>query len=99
MTKAPQHLSPEARRHWSRITRAYELTPDGALTLQTALENWDLSQSARELMASEGIVVKGKRHPAQEIAKSANILFLRAMRELGLSMGEPGPVGRPPSGF
>jgi phage terminase small subunit len=99
MAKAPAHLSPAAKKHWSRITREYELTSDGALTLQTALENWDLSQTARELMAAEGIVVKGRRHPAQEIAKSANILFLRALRELGLAMEGPGPMGRPPAGF
>jgi len=94
--KPPVHLSLEARRHWNRITAAYEITADSAMILETGLANWDMAQEARELLRREGMVVDGKRHPAIEIVKQGNATFLRAFRELGLNLAPPGDVGRPP---
>jgi phage terminase small subunit len=95
--KPPKHLSPEARAFWEQVVEDYELTPDGALYLRAALENWDRSQQARETIAKEGMTLDGKKHPAIDIEKQAYGLFLRAMRALGLDVIPPGslPVGRP----
>lgn len=95
--KCPSSLSLAARRHWNRITKEYELTPDAAMILQTGLENWDMAQDARNKIREEGIVVNGKRHPAIEIQKLGDMIFLRSMRELGLNISDPGDVGRPPN--
>jgi phage terminase small subunit len=94
--KCPNSLSLTARRHWNRITKEYELTSDAAMILQTGLENWDMAQDARRQIREQGIVVNGKRHPAIEIQKLGDMIFLRSMRELGLNISEPGDVGRPP---
>ena len=97
--KTPKHLSPEAKRHWNRLMKEFELTTDTALILQTGLENWDCAQEARRLIREQGMLVKGRRHPAFEVQKNGDALFMRSLRELGLNRGEPGEVGRPPSGF
>lgn len=94
----PKHLSAESKRTWRRIASEYELTPDAAALLQVALENWDRAQAARELVNLEGLVIDGKRHPGTDIEKQAYGLFLRAMRQLGLDIAQPGPVGRPAGG-
>ncbi len=94
--KCPANLSSDARRHWNRITAEYELTSDAAMILETGLASWDMGQQARELLRREGLVLGTKRHPALEILKMADTTFLRAMRELGLNISDPGDVGRPP---
>jgi len=96
LMKCPVHLSIDARRHWNRITAAYEITADSAMILETGLANWDMAQVARELLRKEGMVVDGKRHPAIEVQKLGDMIFLRSMRELGLNIAPPGDVGRPP---
>jgi phage terminase small subunit len=94
--KCPTNLSNAARLHWQRINREYELTPDAAMILETGLQNWDMGQDARALLRKDGLVIGTKRHPALEILKMADTTFLRAMRELGLNISDPGDVGRPP---
>ena len=98
--KAPKHLTPDARKHWNRIQAEFELTADTALILQVGLENWDQGQEARRLIREQGLILgNGRRHPACEVQKNADALFMRSLRELGLNRGEPGEVGRPTSGF
>lgn len=92
----PKNLSLAARRHWARITRDYELTSDAAMLLETGLANWDMAQDARKLLRKEGMVLNGRRHPAIEIQKLGDSLFMRAMRELGLNISDAGDPGRPP---
>jgi phage terminase small subunit len=93
----PEHLSPETRAFWVQVTEDYELTPDAAMILRTACENWDRAQQAREAVAQHGLLIEGRRNPACDIEKVAYGLFLRAMRQLGLDVIPPGslPVGRP----
>lgn len=93
---APKHLSVEARRHWIRIVSEYELTPDAAMILETGLSNWDMAQEARRLVREQGMVLNGRRHPALEMQKLGDMIFLRSMRELGLNISDPGDTGRPP---
>jgi phage terminase small subunit len=97
ISKAPSHLSVEMRKFWSVVTKEYELEVEALLTLRAACENWDRAQQARELVTKEGLVMSsGKRHPALDIERQAYVLFLRAVRALGLDIVQPGPVGRPP---
>lgn len=93
--RPPEHLTAESKHTWRRISREYELTPDAALLLRGALECWDRAQSARELVTREGLVIDGKRHPGCDIEKQSYGLFQRFMRQLGLDILAPGPVGRP----
>lgn len=97
MTKPPKHLSAESKGHWRRISKEYDLTPDAALLLRCALEQFDRAQSARAMVDAEGLVIDGKRHPACDIEKQAYGLFQRFMRQLGLDIAPAGPVGRPPA--
>ncbi len=98
--RPPKHLSDEGKRFWRAVAREFELTPDSALILRAACENWDRAQQAREAIAKDGLVLNGRRHPALDVEKQAYSLFLRAMRALGLDILPPGslPVGRPPIG-
>jgi len=92
---APLHLSAEMRRFWKSVTDEYELEDDALLILRTACEAFDRAQTARELIAREGMIVNNRRHPAVDIEAQSQSLFLRAMRALGLDVVPPGPIGRP----
>lgn len=97
--KPPKHLSADSKRVWNRIDREYNLTPDAGELLAVALANRDRAEQARELVDREGLVLDGKRHPAVDVEKQAYGLYLRALRQLGLDIEPPGPVGRPPGGI
>lgn len=95
MTTPPKHLSRESRAYWKHVAEQYEITLDAGILLRAALENWDRAQQARVLVAAEGIVKDGKRHPAIDIEKQAYGLFHRFMRQLGPDLASGDPVGRP----
>jgi len=92
----PLYLSAEARRFWKRVNDDYELEPSALLVLKTACEAHDRAQQARRLIANEGMILGSRRHPATDVEATAQGLFLRAMRQLGLDIEQPGPIGRPP---
>ena len=92
---APLYLSAEMRKFWKRATGDYELEADAKLILKTACEAFDRAAQARELIAKDGILLNNRRHPAIDIEAQAQGLFLRAMRQLGLDIEPPGPIGRP----
>ncbi len=95
----PRHLSKETRAVWRRLNGEYELGDDAQLILRAALESWDRAQEARRLVSRQGLMTpEGRRHPGCDVEKQAYSLFLRAMRQLGLDIVEPGPPGRPPGG-
>ena len=94
--KAPIHFSEKARQLWKSIHEEYELEPEAGELLRVALENLDLADKARELLRTEGLVVNGKKHPASDAVKLHDGMFLRAIRQLGLDVVAPGPMGRPP---
>jgi anthranilate phosphoribosyltransferase len=93
--KAPAHFSEKTRKLWKDIHQEYELEPEADELLRVALENLDLADKARELLRAEGLVVDGKRHPASDAVKLHDGMFLRALRQLGLDVVAPGPIGRP----
>lgn len=94
--KAPKHFSEKARKLWRTIHQEYELEVESAELLRVALENLDLADRARELLRTEGLVVSGKKHPASDAVKLHDGMFMRALRQLGLDVVQPGPMGRPP---
>ena len=94
--KAPSHFSQKSRQLWKSIHADYELEPEAAELLRVALENLDLADQARGLLRTEGLVVNGKKHPASDAVKLHDGMFLRAIRQLGLDVVAPGPIGRPP---
>lgn len=89
-------MSGEMKRFWRSITGEYEMEADALMILRAACENFDRAQQARELVLAEGLTVNGRRNAAIDIEKQAYGLFLRSMRQLGLDVVAPGPVGRPP---
>jgi hypothetical protein len=92
---APMHLSAEMRRFWGQVTDDYELERSALLVLKTACEAHDRAQDARRVIANEGMIVNNRRHAAIDVEATAQGLFLRAMRQLGLDIEQAGPVGRP----
>ncbi len=95
MVTTPKHLSLAAKREMRRLEAEYEFGPDQRMILIVGLEGWDMANTAGELLRTEGLVVKGRRHPAAELQKQGTQTFLRCMRELGLNRGEAGDIGRP----
>lgn len=87
---APSHLSAKAKRLWAAIWEEYDLDPEAAEILATALTNLDIGDSAATLVRREGLVVDGKRHPAADLVKVHHGLWLRAVRQLGLDIVAPG---------
>lgn len=83
------------REFWRRVVSDYELPSDALLILRTAAEAWDRAQQARLEIAQDGLVLNGRRHPAVDIEAQSQSLFLRAMKQLGLDIEPPGPIGRP----
>ncbi len=92
----PAHLSAEMRKFWRRVVSEYELEADALLILRTACESFDRAQRARLLIAKEGMVLGNRCHPAINIEQTSQRIFLVAMRQLGLDIDPPGPIGRPP---
>ena len=93
---APMHLSGEMRKFWKLVNDDYDLERSALLVLKTACEAHDRAQEARRVIAVEGMIVNNRRHAATDVEAQSQSLFLRAMRQLGLDIEQPGPVGRPP---
>ena len=101
MQKPPEHLSPAARRLWTKITGEFvDFDAYAFLVLRTALESWDRLQEARKILDEEGCFYNAgalkREHPAARVEKQSRDGFLAALRLLGLNLAEPGDVGRPP---
>jgi hypothetical protein len=93
--KIPTHFSAKSRKLWKSINAEYQLEVEAAELLRVALENLDLADQARELLRNEGLVIDGKKHPASDAVKLHDGMFLRAIRQLGLDVVQPGAMGRP----
>lgn len=101
--KTPAHLRPPTRDWWRTVVSTYSLEEHHVCLLTLACESLDRVEQAREIIAKQGPVVLDRfgsvrRHPAVGIELDNKIAFVRLIRELGLDVAEPGPIGRPPSG-
>jgi hypothetical protein len=81
---------------WRKVNDEYELESDALLILRTACEQFDRAQQAREDIAKNGFSIGNRVNPALAVEKVAVGLFLRSVRQLGLDIVAPGPIGRPP---
>jgi hypothetical protein len=94
--RPPDCLSTKSKGIWKAVVNQFELEAEALQTLQVALENLDLADTARNLLRVDGLVVNGKKHPASDSVKLHDGLYLRALRQLGLDVIAPGLLGRPP---
>jgi phage terminase small subunit len=70
------------------------------MLLEAGLRARDRRDAALALVANEGLVIqdgkgRSRAHPALGIAKDAELVLLRAWRQLGLDVAAPGKPGRP----
>lgn len=90
-TTPPEHLSAEAKRLWGELRADFCLDDSaGLMLLRSALEAFDLAQTARRLLAKEGPVMKdrwgqAKPHPAASIERDARTQMHGALRLLKLA--------------
>jgi P27 family predicted phage terminase small subunit len=89
LPRAPKHLSAESRRQWDAIVKEWLLGTDGLLLLRGALESWDLYQSMRKQVMTEGAVVISpvgtmRKHPAATVMADAFTAYRTSFRQLGL---------------
>jgi phage terminase small subunit len=96
---APDHLQPATRIWFESVIADFALDQHHVRMLVLAAEAWDLSQQAREQLASAGITFMDQNgnpraHPAVAIERDARLAFVRIIRELDLE-GETLPAPRP----
>ena len=100
--KPPKHLDAAGRAYWRAVLRSYELEDHHIAILATACEALDRAAQAREVIQKVGILIAPKsggivrQNPAIRVEKDAQLVFLRAQKELGLDIEQAGPMGRPP---
>ena len=88
-----KHLSNDGKKLWHRLHDCHAIDDAGGLVaLDSLCEAYDRIASARAVLASEGLVVKGhsgpKAHPATVIEHNARVSLHAALRLLRLSPGE-----------
>ena len=88
---APKGLSPDAIRIWRRLTAAFHFDNEPAhqLLLETALLAFDRMHQARELIASQGLLVPNRYkqsipNPLLAIEDRSRRAMLAALAQLGL---------------
>jgi phage terminase small subunit len=95
----PRGLSAAAKATWATIHQGWSLDDSARELLTVYLEARDRKIAGQALIAQEGMVIptgKGTRlHPAIAAVEKAEVCMLRAWRQLGLDVAQPGPVGRP----
>ena len=82
----PPYLSVKATTLWKETLDEYLLSPEMLETFRIAVENMDLADSARALLRKDGLIIANKKHPAADLVKLHDGLFLRSMRQLGLDV-------------
>lgn len=95
--KAPDTLSPDAKKIWQKIVQEFEITHDALLILESALVNWDLSQAALRDIRERGAIVNGRRNQSLEVLRITTGLMLRSLKQLGITPSNP--VGRPSENY
>jgi P27 family predicted phage terminase small subunit len=101
-TRAPGHLSREAKKIWKEVIFEYLIEDVAGLRiLRVALESFDRAQAAREQIDREGMTVTDKfnqvkPHPLLPIERDSRAAFLAGLKALNLDL-EPlrDRTGRP----
>jgi P27 family predicted phage terminase small subunit len=96
--KPPGHLSRQAKALWRKIAAESDVDAAGAVLLDTLCEAWDRMHQARELIASQGCIVREKTaagneklrpHPAIAQEHQAAQTMMKAWRLLGFDQMPP----------
>jgi phage terminase small subunit len=92
--KAPAHLRPDTRAWWQSVHQDYDLGEHHSRLLLLACEAWDRCCQAREILATDGIVIGGREaavrpHPCIAIERDARIAFARLIAQLSLDAEPP----------
>lgn len=104
-SRAPSHLSDEARQFFDEIANDYGINDTAGLQiLRTAIEAFDRMQGARRIIEADGLTItdkfgQTKAHPLLSVERDSRTGFLSAIGKLNLSVEPilPGP-GRPSGG-
>lgn len=97
--KPPKHLGPEGRSYWRAVERRFALEEHHYAVLQAACEAKDRAAEARELIASQGMLIGGdggrmaRANPLLRVERDAWTAFLRAEKQLGLDVDAPSEFG------
>jgi hypothetical protein len=94
-------LRPETREWWQTTVESFDLDPHHQKLLRLAAEAWDRCQTAREIIAKEGMVYidrfKAPRaRPEVAIERDSRLAFARLLREVGLDAAGDPESPRPP---
>lgn len=103
--RAPQRLSPEARKLWRTLAGEYGIADEaGQVILTTALEAFDRMRAAQLRIEQDGTVTTDrfgqlKAHPLLTVERDSRSQFLAALKQLNLDV-EPlaDRAGRPAGG-
>jgi P27 family predicted phage terminase small subunit len=101
--RPPQTLSPAAKRWWTLILSAYEIStngddPAGLLLLETALRAFDEMEKAQAIVKRTGPMLRdrfgqAKLNPMVLVARDARMGMLRAIKQLNLDIAPGAPLG------
>jgi hypothetical protein len=87
---------------WRSLHESHDIDTPSRVLLEVALRASDRAAQARELIARDGLIVAAGRdgkssraHPALGALKEAEMVLLRAWRQLGFDQAPPGHVGHP----
>jgi len=99
--RAPRHLRAATRVWFESVCEGFELEGHHERLLQVAGESWDRAQAAREAVKRHGLVYRDrfgapKPRPEVAMARDAMVVFMRAVRELRLDVGQPAEDERVP---
>jgi P27 family predicted phage terminase small subunit len=88
-TDVPAHLRPATADWYRQVVRTWVLDAHHERILQAAAEAWDLSQSAREVLARDGLTVPTrdggcKAHPLLTVATVARAHLASFIAQLDL---------------
>lgn len=92
VTKAPKHLSPEAKKWWQRIMETYDISDDGGQwILQTACEAYQRMSECKAILDRDGLTVEDrhgqkKPHPLIPAERDARAAMLSALKQLNLDL-------------
>lgn len=90
--KPPSHLSADSKLFWVQIHKDYQLSPEHCRILQTACESYDTAQECRKIIAHDGLMRNGERHPLISVAAKSQEVFLRCLRDLSLQVPSDAPT-------
>jgi phage terminase small subunit len=96
---APRDLSDESKQIWREVVREFDLLPLELKLLEAAVRCWDRVLSFREDIKDKGTIYtdrygQPKERPEVVAERQYKTLFMRLVRELGLSVDAPD--SRPP---